>query len=75
MPSIVKRSFDTLINVMAQLGITISENNLVEPTTKAVCLAILIDMVEGTVVIPPEKLNDVKNVVNTKSAGHIGLCP
>ena len=44
---------------MAQLGITVSKKKLVAPTTQAVCLGILIDTVEGTVAIPPEKLTDI----------------
>ena len=49
---------------MTQLGLTISESKLVEPTTKAVCLGILVDTVQGTVAIPPEKLEVVKQMVN-----------
>ena len=62
-PSVTKQSFDALIDVMTQLGLTISESKLVEPTTKAVCLGILIDTVQGTVAIPPEKLEVVKQMV------------
>ena len=62
-PSVAKKSFDALIDVMTQLGLTISESKLVEPTTKAVCLGILIDTVQGTVAIPPEKLEVVKQMV------------
>ena len=68
MPDVARRSYDTLLDVMTQLGITVSEKKLVAPTTKAVCLGILIDMwenhrIEGTMAIPPEKLQDVKNMV------------
>ena len=63
-PSVAKNSFDALIDVMTQLGLTISESKLVEPTTKAVCLGILVDTVQGTVAIPPEKLEVVKQMVN-----------
>ena len=48
---------------MTQLGLTISKSKLVEPTTKTVCLGILIDTVQGTVAIPPEKLEVVKYMV------------
>ena len=54
---------DALLDVMKQLGITVSEKKLVAPTTRAVCLGILIDTVDGTVAIPPEKLQDIKNMV------------
>ena len=63
-PDVARRSYDALLDVMTQLGITVSEKKLVPPTTRAVCLGILIDTVDGTVAIPPEKLQDVKNMVN-----------
>ena len=50
-------------DIMTQLGMTVSKKKLVAPTTKAVCLDILIDTVEGTVANPPEKLQDIKNMV------------
>ena len=62
-PSVAKHSYDALLDVMTQLGITISDNKLVAPTTKAVCLGILIDTVKGTVAMPPEKLEDIRNMV------------
>ena len=63
-PSIAKRSYDALLDVMTQLGIAINEKKLVPPTTKAICLGILIDTVEGTVAIPPEKLKDIRHMVH-----------
>ena len=62
-PGVARRSYDALLDVMAQLGVTVSKKKLVASTTKAVCLGILIDTVEGTVAIPPEKLQDIKNMV------------
>ena len=47
-PSVAHRSFDTLLDIMTQLGLTVSKKKLVEPTTKAVCLGILIDAIQGT---------------------------
>ena len=57
------RSFDALFNVMTQLGLTVSEKKLVQPTTRAVCLGILIDTIEGTIAIPPEKLDTIREMV------------
>ena len=54
MPDVTRRSYDALLDVMAQLGITVSKKKLVALRTQAVCLGILIDTVEGTVAIPPE---------------------
>ena len=62
-PDVARRSYDALIDVMAKLGITISKKKLVAPTTQAVCLGILIDTVQGTVAIPPDKLQDIKIMI------------
>ena len=57
------KSFDALLDIMMQLGLTVSDKKLVEPTTKVVCLGILIDTVQGTVSIPPEKLEAIKEMI------------
>ena len=62
MPSVARRSYDALLDIMKQLGLTISEKKLVEPTTRAVCLGILVDTVH-TVAIPPEKLDVIRAMV------------
>ena len=63
-PSIAKKSYDALLVVMRQLGLTISKKKLIPPTTRAVSLGIVVDTVEGTLSIPPEKLNDVRAMVH-----------
>ena len=63
-PSVARASFDVLHDVMCKLGLTISEKKLVEPTTRAVCLGVLIDTVEGTIAIPPEKLENVRHMID-----------
>ena len=45
------------------LGLTISEKYLVEPSTKVVCLGVLINTEEGTVSIPPDKLRQISDTV------------
>ena len=55
--------YDCLHNILERLGLTISEKRLVPPTTKAVCLGILIDTVNGMVSTPDEKLCQVKHTV------------
>ena len=62
-PDVARRSYDALLDVMAELGITVSEKKLVAPTTQAVCLGILIDTIKGTVAIPDIKLKDIKIMV------------
>ena len=64
-PSVARASFNVLRDVMRKLGLTISEKKLVEPTTRAVCLDVLIDTVEGTIAIPPEKLENVRHMINS----------
>ena len=60
MPEVAKCFYDALLDVMTQLGITVSKKKLVATRTRAVCLGIFIDTVEGAATIPPEKLNDIK---------------
>ena len=62
-PTVAKNAFNTLHDLMSQLGLAISQKKLVPPTTKAICLGIQIDTVAGTVSIPQDKLQQVKNVV------------
>ena len=52
-----------LLDIMTQQGLTVSDKKLVEPTTSAVCLGILIDTVQGTVAIPPEKLEVIRQMI------------
>ena len=42
-PSIAWASYTALIELMGELGLTISENKLVPPSTQVTCLGILID--------------------------------
>ena len=41
-PDVAQRSYDALLDVMKQFGITISKKKLVAPTTQAICLGVLI---------------------------------
>ena len=63
MPGIAHKSFDALLDVMTRLDLTVSEKKLVPPTTRAVCLRILIDTIQATVAIPPEKLDVIRAMV------------
>ena len=62
-PDVVRHSYDCLRNVLERLGLTISEKKLVPPSTKAVCLGILIDTIKGTVSIPDEKFCQIIQTV------------
>ena len=61
MPMSARRSYDVLYDVMRQLGLTINKSKLITPCTCAVCLGIVVD---ATLSIPEEKLNQVKKAVH-----------
>ena len=48
---------------MSQLGLTVSQKKLVAPAMQMTCLGVLIDTVKGTVLIPPEKLEQINVTV------------
>ena len=52
-------SFNFLKNLLAELGLDISPNKLVPPSTSVTCLGILIDSINKTISIPPEKLAEI----------------
>ena len=62
-PGIARASFASLFSLMKELGLTISDSKLVPPSTKVVCLGVLIDTEKGTVSIPPDKLRQVNDTV------------
>ena len=53
-------SFDTLLSLLQELGFKISENKLVRPTTKAICLGVELDTENSTIAVPQEKLHDIR---------------
>ena len=55
-PGVARASFASLFSLMKELGLTISDSKLVPPSTKVVCLGVLIDTEKGTVSIAPDKL-------------------
>ena len=61
--SVTQRSFDHLLTLMKHLGLSVSQSKLVSPSTKVVCLGVLIDTVAGTVAIPAEKLRQINDTV------------
>ena len=63
-PSIAQTLFDILCDIMHELGLAISDKKLVQPTSQALCLGILIDTNEGTVSIPTYKLENVYRKVD-----------
>ena len=62
-PSVVSASYAALLQLMSDLGLTVSQKKLVAPATQVTCLGVMIDSVNGTIAIPPEKLQQInKNV-------------
>ena len=56
-------SYATLLQVMSNLGLTVSEKKLVAPSMQVTCLGVMINTVEGTIAIPPEKLQQINDTV------------
>ena len=62
-PDVAHASFASLFNLMNELGLTISDSKLVAPSTKVVCLGVLINTENGTVSIPPHKLCQINDTM------------
>ena len=61
-PAVAFPHFETLISLMAQLGIPISKDKLFPPSEEFPCLGILINVVKGTLCIPDDKFNQIINL-------------
>ena len=62
-PSVAWASYEALLALMAELGLTVSNKKLVSPATCVTCLGVMIDTVTGTIAIPPEKLATILSEV------------
>ena len=75
LPSQIDASFDTLRQILQELGLNVSETKLESPTTCLNCLGILINTKTFTMSIPPQKLREIwdkcyqwqKNAIATKN--------
>ena len=65
LPSNITASYEFLLQLLQELGLDISENKLVAPSTSVVCLGILVDSVNRTISIPEEKLAEIVKLCNT----------
>ena len=70
LPSKINQSYVRLQELLAELGLTVSDKKLVTPSTKVVCLGILVDTVQCTVSIPPDKLHSIKQLCHSWSTKH-----
>ena len=59
LPNEIHTSYNTLIALLQELGLEISQSKLVSPTTTAICLGIEIDTVNRMLKIPDEKLSEI----------------
>ena len=64
-PNVAHESFNTLFQPMGDLGLTISDKKLVAPSTKVVCLGILIGTEKGTASMSPDKFRQISDTVIT----------
>ena len=67
-PSKIHGSYARLQELLAELGLTVSAKKLVPPSTQVVCLGILVDTVQQSISIPPEKLENIKFTCNQWSS-------
>ena len=59
LPDEIHKAYNYLLNLLQQLGLDISQEKLVPPTTALVCLGIKVDVVHKTISIPQEKLQQI----------------
>lgn len=59
----VKRAMNILIHVLVSLGFAISWEKCISPTTRLTFLGVTIDTVAGSLSIPEEKINEVKQKI------------
>ena len=63
-PCVTYASFHTLLDLMMQLGLTVSDKKLVSAAMQVTCLGVLIDTIEGTISILPDNLCDDMDMVH-----------
>ena len=59
LPSNIHQSFETLLELLTQLGLTINPKKLVAPSTSLICLGILINTETRAMSVPPDKLDSI----------------
>ena len=67
LPSTIHTSYQFLLDLLQELGLDISYKKLCPPSTKVVCLGILIDTIQRTISIPEDKLKQICTVCNAWS--------
>ncbi|KAL9978914.1 hypothetical protein ACROYT_G016498, partial [Oculina patagonica] len=59
-----ERAFRVLLELLQDLGFTISQHKLVPPTQRLVFLGVQLDTVDCTMTLPAEKLADLYNIIS-----------
>ena len=59
LPSNINQSFETLLELLTKLGLTINPKKLVAPCTSLVWLGVLINTETKTMSVPPDKLDSI----------------
>ena len=59
LPSEIHQAYSALFDLLAKLGLDISTQKLVQPTTSVVCLDTQVDTIANTVSIPSDKLLEI----------------
>ena len=62
-PSFVYTSYVTLLDLMSDLALTVSQKKLVAPSTQVMYLGLMIDTLKDTIAISPEKLDHINSSV------------
>ena len=62
LPQDIHQSYSTLLGLLQELGLEISQSKLIAPTSCAVCLGIEINTVTKTLKIPSEKLQEIQQI-------------
>ena len=64
LPDEIHKAYNYLLNLLQQLGLDISQEKLVPPTTTLICLGIKVDVVHKIISIPKKNCN--KYIMNAK---------
>ena len=60
-PSQAEDSFSTLDELLRDLGLDLSQKKLIYPTTRVLCLGVIIDTESFTISVPEDKLYDIRH--------------
>ena len=65
LPHEIYEAYTSLLSLLNDLGLEVSEKKSVPPTSKAICLGIEIDACNKMLSIPVDKFEEIKNMCNT----------